>query len=423
MVQLTELRAKRIAPSDKPLADGTVKGLWLVPGSRKGQAKWILRFVSPVSGKRRDMGFGAYPEVGIVHAREAGNLARKAIARGQDPIDERQTEKAARACAANALTFEQSALRVHEELKAGWKNNKHSDQWLATLRQYAIVQIGRRKVADLGPQDFAHVLRPIWLTKPETATRVKQRCRTVMKWCWAHGMVASNPIDVVDHLLPQQPGKRVRTLHQPSMPWKDVPEFVQRTLRSGSPNVTRALLEFVILTAARSGEARAMTWGEVDLDIAIWTIPASRMKAKVTHRVPLSGRAGEILSAQRERHPHSDLVFPAPRGGVLSDMVLTKFLRDQGASSSEKGRVATAHGFRSSFRDWASESGYARDLAERALAHTIRNQAEAAYHRTDLLEQRRAMMGAWALFVNAHQIPDETQKSSRSELMDGAATA
>ena len=203
----------------------------------------------------------------------------------------------------------------------------------------------------------------------------------------------------MDHLLPQQPGKRERTTHQPSMPWRDIPEFVRSTLHRGPYNVSRALLEFVILTAARSGEARAMTWDEVDFDARVWTVPASRMKAKVVHRVPLSQRALEILSAQRARYPETDLVFPSVRGLVLSDMVLTKFLRDHKAPSSEPGRVATAHGFRSSFRDWASENGYPRDLAERALAHTVKNQVEAAYHRTDLLEQRRAMMEAWSAHV------------------------
>ena len=236
--------------------------------------------------------------------------------------------------------------------------------------------------------------------KTETASRVKQRCHTVMKWCWAHGSVKANPVDVVDHLLPQQPGKRERVSHQPSMPWRDIPAFVQKVLHTSASNVTRALLEFVILSAARSGEARAMTWDEVDLEAKVWIVPASRMKAKAVHRVPLSERAVEILEAQRQKHPESELVFPAPRGAVLSDMVLTGFLRDQKAQSSDKGRVATAHGFRSSFRDWASESNYPRDLSRnRTLAHTIQNQAEAAYHRTDLLEQRRSMMEAWARHV------------------------
>ena len=180
---------------------------------------------------------------------------------------------------------------------------------------------------------------------------------------------------------------------------RDVAAFVLDVVRTDNPNVSRALLEFVILTAARSGEARQMEWSEVSLSTATWTVPAARMKARVAHRVPLSARVIEILHGQRRKHPEAKLVFSAPRGGVLSDMVLTKFLRDQNASSSDASRTATAHGFRSSFRDWASEHGYARDLAERALAHTIKDQSEAAYHRTDLLEQRRPMMEAWAQHV------------------------
>jgi len=399
MVPLTDVKAKKIAPRHKPIADGTVRGLRLEPGQVKGRGKWIFRFVSPVNGKRRDMGLGVYPEVSIADARAAGLEARHSIAAGKDPIDEHEAERAARVTAAKVMTFEKAARKVHDGRKAGWKNSKHADQWINTLRDYAFPIIGKKRVADLVVADFADVLRPIWLEKPETATRVKQRCRTVMKWCWAQGMVSANPVDVVDHLLPQQPGKRERTTHQPSMPWRNIPAFVERALTAGPSNVTRALLEFVVLTAARSGEARAMTWGEVDLDAKVWIVPAERMKAGVAHRVPLSRRAVEILGAQRALHQDSDLVFPAPRGGVLSDMVLTAFLRDQNARSGDAGRIATAHGFRSSFRDWASENGYARDLAERALAHTISNQAEAAYHRTDLIDQRRPMMEAWAQHV------------------------
>ena len=396
---LTDLRAKRIAPGDKPIGDGAVRGLRLEPGPAKGQGKWILRFTSPSTGKRRDMGLGAYPEVGLAEARTRGLAARQAIANGNDPIGERGAARAARKAAAEAMTFEQAARKVHEEQKPGWANKKHAAQWLNTLRDYVFPRIGNQKVAGLTPADFAEVLRPIWLTTPETATRVKQRCHKVMKWCWAHGLVSSNPVDNVGHLLPHRNGARERTAHQPAMPWRDIPDFVRSKLRSGPHNVSRALLEFVVLTAARSGEARAMTWDEVDLGARVWTVPASRMKAKVSHRVPLSARALEILSEQRARHPQTNLVFPSVRGLVLSDMALTKFLRDHKAHSGDPGRVATAHGFRSSFRDWASENGYPRDLAERALAHTVKNQVEAAYHRTDLLEQRRIMMEAWAAHV------------------------
>ena len=399
MTEITDLKAKNIKPGDNPVPHGSVKGLRLEPGATKGHGKWILRFVSPVTGKRRDMGLGTYPESSIEYAHIRGMEKRQSIISGKDPIEERQADNAARKADAKVLTFEQAAVKVHEQQKPGWKNSKHADQWINTLKEYVFPKIGKRKVDDLVPADFAEALKPIWLTKPETASRVKQRCHMVMKWCWAQGWVKANPVDVVDHLLPQQPGKRERVQHQPSMPWRDIPAFVRDVLQASTSNVTRSLLEFLILTAARSGEAREITWDEVDLDAKVWTIPASRMKAKVTHRVPLSGRAVEILKAQRKKHPDGALVFPAPRGGVLSDMVLTGFLRDQKAKSGDKGRVATAHGFRSSFRDWASEHGHARDLAERALAHTIQNQAEAAYHRTDLLEQRQPMMEAWALHI------------------------
>jgi integrase len=399
MSQLTDLKLRAALPGGKPMQDSAVSGLRFETGAQKGQGKWILRFVSPATGKRRDMGLGRYPEVTLADAREKGLAARKVLSSGKDPIDERDVEKANRKAVADALTFEQAARRVHGDNKDGWRNTKHQDQWINTLRDYVFTGIGSRKVASLTPADFADVLRPIWLSKPETASRVKQRCHKVMKWSWANGLVQGNPVDVVDHLLPRQPGKRERVRHQPAMEWRTIPDFVEASLRSGRTNVTRYLLEFVILTAARSGEARAMQWDEVDEDARVWTMPASRTKTKVEHRVPLSDAAMRVLEAQRKAHPESALVFPAPRGGVLSDMALTKFLRDQNAASGDKSRIATAHGFRSSFRDWASEQGYARDLAEKALAHAIASKTEAAYHRTDLLEQRRPMMDAWAAHV------------------------
>ena len=405
MTQLTELNARNLKPGKRPLAHGTIAGLRLEPGSTKGLGKWILRFVSPVTGKRRDMGLGRYPEIGIAAARTSGGAARELIAAGIDPIEQRRYDRAATRSAVDAMTFEMAARQVHAEQRPGWRNAKHTDQWINTLRDYVFPRIGARKVTDLTPKEFADVLRPLWLSKPETASRVKQRCQAVMSWCWAHGLVAGNPVDVVNHLLPQQPGKRERVQHQPAMPWATIPTFVADEVRSGPTNVSRSLLEFIILTAARSGEARAMKWDEIDLAGRIWTVPSDRMKARVAHRVPLSARVVEILAAQRELHPNAGLVFPAPRGSVLSDMVVTKFLRDRCAPSSDKDRVATAHGFRSSFRDWASEHGYPRDLAERALAHTISNQSEAAYHRTDLLEKRRPMMEAWSVHVCGQQGP------------------
>ena len=183
------------------------------------------------------------------------------------------------------------------------------------------------------------------------------------------------------------------------MPWKSLPLYIATNVYSNERyNVTRALLLFVILTASRSGEARGMQWGEVDFRRNIWTVPPERMKGGIQHRVPLSTQA--IAMLENIRGLHDDLVFPSPRKQtVLSDMVLTSFLRKTKAVSDTPGRVAVAHGFRSSFRDWCSEHGYPHDLAERALAHTIKNKSEAAYHRTDWLEQRHPMMQAWADYV------------------------
>jgi len=222
-----------------------------------------------------------------------------------------------------------------------------------------------------------------------------------MDWCVAHGVIPASPVGVVTKLLPKQPSKSERTQHQPAVSWKDVPEVIKQVCRGNNPSLSSRALEFLILTAARSGEVRGMEWSEIDLEAQVWTIPASRMKAKNAHRVPLSTRAVEILKAQSQLKHHKNLVFPSARGKKLSDMALTKLLRDKKIKSSDTARTATAHGFRSSFRDWASEHGYSRDLAEKALAHTIKNNTEAAYHRTDLLEQRRAMMETWALQLNS----------------------
>jgi integrase len=399
MAQITDLKARNVQPAGKPLADGTVTGLRLEPGAAKGEGKWILRFVSPASARRRDMGLGAYPAVSIAEARKSALAARELLRVGLDPIESRLSAKAGLQAAKQALTFEQAAREVHGDLAAGWKNSKHAAQWLTTLEVYVFPKIGNRKIKELKAADFADALRPLWLKKPETASRVKQRCGKVMDWCVAQDLIGANPVGVVSRLLPKAPGKRERVQHQPALPWREIPSFVTGVLRAGRPSLNRVMLEFLILTAARSGEVRAMTWSEVDFAGKVWTVPAERMKAKAAHRVPLSARALEILKGQHANAAHDELVFPSPRGLVATDMILTMFLRDHKVQSSEPGRVATAHGFRSSFRDWASENSYPRDLAERALAHTIANKAEAAYHRTDLLEQRRTMMEAWSDFV------------------------
>lgn len=392
---LTDKQAKALRPGGKPVFDGKVTGLLLTPS--KSGCKWTLRFTSPVTGKRRDAGLGTYPETSIAEAREKALAMRKLIDSGEDPIDQRNREREAAAVAAAALTFEKAARKVHEELKPGWKNEKHAAQWISTLETYVFPKLGDRKLDAISPGDCADVLRPIWLAKAETASRTRQRMHAVMQWAWAHGHITANPVTVVDHILPKQ---IVQKEHQPAMPWRDVPTFTKTHLvGEGRKDISRVALLFAILTAARSGEVRGATWNEFDLTAAVWTIPGERMKARHPHRVPLSTSALMQVRALREEKRHDELVFPSPRGKVLSDMTLTAFLRRVDAKSDSPDRIATAHGFRSSFRDWASEHGYARDLAERALAHTVTNKVEAAYHRTDLLEQRRPLMEAWARHV------------------------
>lgn len=395
MAAITDTKARNIEPADPAIPHGNITGLALHPSSTRGNGKWVLRYVSPVTGKRRNAGLGSYPEVSIAEAGKRASAMRLELVDGKDPLEEKSKieEKP------KIPTFEEAARTLHKDLLPGWKNPKHGQQWINTLIEYVFPKLGGKLLHEIQPGDVAGVLKPIWLTKAETASRVKQRIHTVLAWGWAHGHCQSNPVDVVGHLLAQQPGKATRTQHHPAMPWREVPEFVQNQLRPGNrPEVSRTLLEFVILTACRSGEATGMTWDEVDFKDKVWTIPSARMKAKVSHRVPLSARAMVILELQKGQH--ETLVFPSIRDRVeLSDMAITSILRRLKAHSDTPGRVATTHGFRSSFRDWCSENGYSRDLAERSLAHTIKDKVEAAYHRTDLLEQRRDLMNDWEAFV------------------------
>lgn len=386
-------------PGSSSLPHGGVEGLTLHPSAKlKGHGKWVLRYTSPVTGKRRLAGLGTYPEISITDAAKKANTMREAIAKGLDPLIEKEAEKQRE----KPPSFAEAAVRVHKELRQAWKNPKHQQQWLNTVTQYAVPEIGNLTLDQLQPHHFANVLRPIWLTKAETASRLRQRLHAIMAWGWAHGFCTSNPVDVVDHLLPTQPGKAVRTIHHPAMPWRIIPDFWQQHLTKEDYDSSRAILKFIILTASRSGEARGMIWSEVDFDNAIWTIPSSRMKAKMQHRVPLSPAALKIILKQRDLG--SAFVFPSVRSKKpLTDMTITMLLRRLEAASDTKGRLATTHGFRSSFRDWCSENSYPRDLAERALAHTVQNKVEAAYHRTDLLEQRRPMMDKWAEYVSGSQ--------------------
>lgn len=365
----------------------------------------MLRYVSPVSKRRRNAGLGAYPEVTLALAASRARAMREQLVNGIDPLDSKIGARAE----PTIPTFEEAARKLHIELSPGWKNAKHAQQWISTLAEYAFPTLAKMPLNTIQPRDIGDALRSIWLQKPETASRVKQRLHAVMAWGWANGYNTSNPVDVVNHLLPLQPSKTARTQHQPAMPWRRLPDFVATHFAEvGELGVTERLLLFLILTAARSGEVRGMSWSELDAKNRVWTIPGSRMKGGQVHRVPLSIQALDLIGKQL--HPH--LVFPSLKAirsthltsqdedeqTMISDMALTGLLRRLHAPSDSAGRYATAHGFRSTFRDWCSEHGVAKDLAERSLAHTIQNKVEAAYHRTDLLDQRILLMQHWANF-------------------------
>ena len=400
---LTDTKLRKIKPGHKPLTDTQVMGLYFFPKATAGAGKWVFRFKSPETTRRRDMGLGSYPAIGLQDARDLALDARRVLESGKDPIEERNRTIESERQSVKIPTFEEASRQVFSNIKAGFRNDKHTLQWITSLEMYIFPAIGRVPVPHLHPADFARALKPIWLEKAETASRVKQRCDVVMKWCAANGFVVASPLSVVDQLLPRQPGLRERVVHQPAMPWRDVPAFVRDVLHTGRRAQSKVILEILILTACRSGEVRAMSREELDLERGIWTIPPERMKAKVAHRIPLSPYLIELLRRRMDLvdPTETSLVFPTRKNTPISDMTLTKALRDHKAQSDIPGRIATAHGFRSTFRDWASESGYSRDLAERALAHTIKNATEAAYHRTDLLEQRREMMLAWERWVLA----------------------
>ena len=290
------------------------------------------------------------------------------------------------------LTFEAAAARVMEQQRAGWRNAKHAQDWPRSLRAYAFPRIGAVPVSMVTTADVLAILTPIWHTKPATARRVRQRIGAVMKWAVAMGYRPDNPAgDVLGQALGRQPAL---VQHMRALPHGEVADALTTVWASKASVTTRQVFEFLVLTAARSGEVRLATWNEIDLDERVWTIPAARMKAKRDHRVPLCARAMAMLTDAGERREGTSLVFPNPRGKPLSDKRLSKLIN-------ELGIAALPHGFRSSFRDWAAEHATTpREVVEAALAHTVRNPTEAAYARSDLFARRRRLMDDWANYLN-----------------------
>lgn len=377
-------------------AVGGVAGLYLQvkPPART----WVLR--ATIGEKRRDMGLGGFPDVPLALAREKARDARLKIEQGIDPIVARQEARSAlRATAAAARTFTQCATGYMDAKSAEWRNPKHRQQWANTLEQYAYPVIGSMLVRDVQLAHILKILEPIWKTKTETASRLRGRIESVLDWATVRGFRAGdNPArwrGHLDKLLPA-PTKVSKVEHHEAMDVDAVPAFLS-ALRRKNGLGARAL-ELLILTAGRSGEVRGARWPEFDLAKAEWLIPGERMKGGKPHRVPLSAAAVKLLKAL-PRVDGTDLLFPSQKNTPLSDMTLTKAMRDLG-------QEAVPHGFRSSFRDWASErTNYPREVAEMALAHAIGDKVEAAYRRGELFEKRKRMMADWAAFCDrpAHQ--------------------
>ena len=379
------LTASKTKALSEPGMHSDGRGLYLrvAPGGSKG---WILRI--SIDGRRRDIGLGGHPTVTLAKARQFADAHRLAVAEGRDPLAEKRR--------AATPTFAEAAVKVHEVNLPRWKNGKHTDQWISTLRSYAFPVIGKMPLDRIERRDVLAILGPIWSAKPETARRVRQRIRTVLKWGQAHEFVEHNAAgESIDGALPAM--RRVRA-HFRALPYTEIPAALDTVDASPASMAAKLCMRFVILTVARSGEARGALWSEIDLDAATWTIPAERMKGGRQHVVPLSVAALAVLHEAAALRDDSGLIFPSPRkrGRPLSDMGLTKCLRDCGLADR-----ATVHGFRSAFRDWAAERTNApHAVMERALAHAVADAVEAAYARSDLLERRRALMAAWGRFVS-----------------------
>ena len=380
-------------PKLAPGLHGFGGGLWIeVAGGRS----WAHRYSK--QGKARHMGLGPWPAVSLAQARAKVAETRELLAAGVDPIDERRRLKADTALArAKSITFDNVVETYIAGHEMKWRNPKHRNQWRATLKTYASPLLGRLPLADIQTDHVVRVLRPIWTTKPETAVRLRGRIETILAYGIAQGWCAEpNAARWHNHLqmiLPAR-SKVAPIVPHPALDWRESPDFMAK-LRKQTGFGARAL-EFVILTAVRSGEVRGATWDEVDLATRTWTIPAARMKAARPHRVPLSESALGILRAMAKLKDGSGLVFLGQKHGTpLSDMTLTAVLRRMGRND------LTAHGFRSTFRDWAAENTHhPNHVVELALAHAIGDKVEAAYRRGDLFKKRQTLMADWAAYLD-----------------------
>ena len=379
---MPKLTAKKVENLRAPGFHGDGEGLYLKVGSG-GAKSWILRTV--VHGRRRDLGLGSAGLVSLAEARTMARSYRKIAREGGDPDAVRKRE---------SLTFAEAAGRVHAQLMPTWKNRKHAETWLATVENHANPRFGKRPLHTIGTADILTVLSPIWTEKHETAKRLKQRLSTIFDWAKGAGQYPyENPVNGVKKALPSV---KLRPEHMAALPWRELPAFMAQL--AAREAVSARCLEFLILTALRSGEVRGAQWSEFDLEAAVWLVPDARMKRGLPHRVPLSAEALAVIEKVRGLDP--TCVFPSPKRGKdnkaqpLSVMAFKPLFGRMGADG------FTVHGFRSTFRDWCSESAHAdREVAEAALSHATGNEVERAYARSDLFDRRRALMDAWGRFA------------------------
>ncbi|MCW8916265.1 MAG: integrase arm-type DNA-binding domain-containing protein, partial [Magnetovibrio sp.] len=390
---LNKLSARGVASETKPGRYSDGGGLYLQV-SKAGAKSWLFRYM--LDKKARQMGLGSLKTVTLAEARDEAMDCRKLLREGIDPIDDRKTKRQMmRLESISTITFKECANQYITSHKAGWRNPKHAAQWTATLETYAYPVFGDLSVQLIDTDLVMQVLDPIWHTKSETASRVRGRIEAILDWATAREYrKGENPARWKGHisnLLPAR-SKVQKTKHHTALPFDEIGAFME-TLRKRD-SVSAKGLEFLILTAARTGEVIGATWDEIDLESNIWTIPADRMKADKEHRVPLSEEAKTIL-LEMKKHKVSDFIFPgSQQKRPLSNMAFLQFMK----KGMKRGDL-TVHGFRSTFRDWCAErTNYPNEVAEMALAHTVGDKVEAAYRRGDLFEKRRRLMRDWAQY-------------------------
>lgn len=363
-------------------SDGGTLFLNVTPSGGKN---WIQRIT--IEGRRRDLGLGGWPVVSLEKARRKAFENRVSVADGKNPLAEKHKEK--------TPTFREAAKRTHEALSPRWRNEKVRKNWWQILERHAFQRLGDMPVDKVGREDVLSVLSPLWAAKPEMARKLRRGIKATLASAQSHGYLEVNVAgEAIDGALPSMPSVKANFR---AMAYSEVPEAVEIIRASRASMSAKSCLEFVILTACRSGEARHAAWNEVDFDSRTWRIPASRTKSGREHRQPLSNQALAVLEAVREIADGSDLIFPSPlhRGRELSPMTLTKVLRDCNLADR-----AVVHGFRSSFRMWASEETNAdHAVMELSLAHQVGDATERAYARSDLYEKRRRLMEQWGRFV------------------------